>query len=88
MHAPVRTHKTPDATLGLRPRYARPTSSDLPFLDTRPSVDWCLIAKNVQKSVKKCAESLAVSKKVCTFAGKNLTWFRLTLWKRDRTRTQ
>lgn len=42
MHAPVRTHTMPDATLGLRPRYARATFSNSPFLGTMPSVDWGL----------------------------------------------
>lgn len=88
MHAPVRTHTTPDATLGLRPRCARATFSNSPFFGTRPSVDWGLKAKNVQKSEKMCAESLVVSGKMTIFAAGNLKWFRLTTWKRDRKRTR
>lgn len=88
MHAPVRTHTTPDATLGLRPRYARATFSNPPSFGTGPSVDWGLKAKNVQKSEKMCAENLVVSGKFPTFAAGNLKWFRLTTWKRDRKRTR
>ena len=88
MHAPVRTHTTPDATLGLRPRYARATSGNSPFLDIWPSVDWGLRAKKVQKSEKMCAKSLEVSGKFPTFVAGNLKWFRLTLWERYRKRTR
>lgn len=87
MHAHGHAHATPDATLGLRPRCARATSGNSPFLDTWPAVEWCLKAKNVQKSEKMCAESLVVSGKLTIFAAGNLKWFRLTLWKRDRKRT-
>lgn len=70
MHAPVRTHTTPDAALGLRPRSARATSGNSPFLDIWPSVDWGLRAKKVQKSEKMCAKSLVVSGKMTIFAAK------------------
>lgn len=88
MHAHGHAHETPDAPLGLRPRSARATFSDLPFFGTWPSVDWGLKAKKVQKSEKMCAKSLAVSGKMTIFAAENLKWFRLTTWKRDRKRTR
>ena len=71
MHAPVRTHTTPDAPLGLRPRYARATSGNSLLLGSFSPAFWGLKAKKVQKSEKMCAKSLAVSGKVCTFAGVN-----------------